>query len=205
MKVQGIATLVFRDAETGEITHTEKDKFNHVQNHWFDEMSTYPTAAKFGNNIFLATAAGITEQKRDQQYVYDQATVGVNEAGVTSPELTYGADPAPHVIRYQQRFAPPASDKTINVIGLTNDVNSTAGVASYGYVNSQTWVFLASPCIQLTTETLDIFYRVQFVYDAAWKSAGPTSTALNFAETKLLLSTRTYSTWICSSYIYKRI
>jgi len=188
MKVKGIIRGVLRDINTGEITRTFECE-NHVQNHMFRTMSDIYTSTAdkvLGVNIFAAED-NFGEQRRDIDYV-GRVEVGVDVPGISSPVVSYDQPGDMHVLEYQQRFSPPISDRTINTIGITRDTPSSTNVTSYDNVKAQAWVHLTTPCIQTTTESLDVFYRIQWLYVGGWSvgSLGINSNGLNPLESKNL-------------------
>lgn len=173
MIVKGIVTGIIRDSETGKFKRSFTVE-NDITDYWLDQMANAPNTYSgyiFGPNIFISAEENTIKAPRST-YVYDVYEVGFVEAGVTSPTWTYPpADTGspkqktPPYIQFQQRFNPPTADRKITIVGLTADTNGSTNIGTYKRTLAQAWVTLTPSCTQLTTETLDIFYRVQFLYE----------------------------------------
>jgi len=165
MKIEGIVTLVFRDIDTGEITKTVKQD-NNITTNWIEtSMVTNSTSSsvnqgKFGSKIFISGYL-IAFTDPDVYKIPLVHGIGFIETGVTSPTIVNSTSTTHGYGQHQQRFAPPANTININIIGLTYQTSISADTT----VIAQAYVKLASTCTQTPTETLDIFYRVQFPYD----------------------------------------
>jgi len=188
MIVKGIVTGVIRNAETGEFKRSFTIE-NNVTDYQLQQMANFPTldgSYRFGTNIFISGEVDTIKSSRDS-YVYDVFEVGFVESGVTSPTYNYPTSDTgspqlatPPFIQIQQRFNPPTADRTITIIGITADAPTSTNIATYKRSLAHAWVTLSPYCIQTTTETLDVFYRIQFLYeyDIANGDINPSTTAI---------------------------
>lgn len=172
MIIKGIVTGVIRDAETGKFKRSFTVE-NNVTNYQLQQMinvAKNQITGKFGPNIFISNESNTLTRPR-ATYVHEVLAAGFVESGVTSPEIFFPpADTGspqlktPPYIQFQQRFSPPAVDRTITIIGLTADTPTSTNIATWKRSLAHAWVTLTPSCGQTTTETLDVFYRIQFLY-----------------------------------------
>ncbi len=178
INLQGRAYGVLRDINTGEITKTfEFD--NHIQDRFLLDMADI-NPSFLEQNLFVSEL-NPGEQRRDWgSSIGGNARRGDDISGVTKREITIDYAPGIHLGQWVQRFDAPAADYTINLVGLCSNVSG--GVTS----TACAVVWLSTPCIQTTTETLDLYYRVQLKFDENWESFGPNDKSLNGFEAKRL-------------------
>lgn len=162
MKITGQVTGILRNTETGEITKTFRE-MNHISIWFMEQHSGGESVQSLGRNIYVTdylyetTNLGTTRRGTN-----GQIAIGFTEGGVTNPlGGGSGATGDPWNLTFQQRFAPPATDRLVNYVGLTSDTSITNSLINPSHCGVQ----LTSPCTQTTVETLDIFYRVQFLQD----------------------------------------
>lgn len=165
MKILGRAIGILTDKVTGEKT-VAFDQTNHIQDRYLVSRCGYwDSGSGIGNNIIIIWGddSPVT-QRRDWNYIPDDSLRGTNIAGITSPDyIWYEPNDSVHVKQVTQRFDAPASvDRVINVIGLE----------SVGTV-IDTAVTLTVPCIQTTSQTLDVFYRIQVPYSLDYWDTNP--------------------------------
>ena len=185
MKIEGIVTLVFRDKDTGEITkeinQTNNIAYEHIESRILP--ITYQ-AEHFGHNIFIsAYDPGVSDPK--QKAMGRVHEIGFVVSGITSPIRIEATPTTFPYAEWQQRFNAPVANRTINVIGLTAD-----GLISAGAITPmQAHVVLPSPIVQTPTETIDIFYRIQFPYDHYIEPSplDPTSTKINSSQATVIM------------------
>lgn len=165
--LRGEVTLVFRDVNTGEVTKEIKTP-NHICEGFLNELangnqsdSESVYSGNSGYNGYLNQSGTvcigtwpIAESSSYVGSVYG-AILGYTESGVTSPR--YITTTSPRYFEFQQRFNPPSSTRTIHVVGLPKFNTSVSNVGS---VPVNAFTKLTTPCTQLTTETLDVFYRI---------------------------------------------
>jgi hypothetical protein len=188
MKIEGIVTAVFRDVNTGEITK-QITNTNHVTQWWLGEMtagaitnSSTNNSRMFGTKIFISSF-NVDNTDPDIYTIGDVKGLGYIESGITSPRRHNGTETEYGYTEHQQRFNPPASDITIRVIGMTAYTST-----SDGRVQAQCWVRLTEDCIQTTSETLDVFYRIQFPYGFYNILPDPNTTLINDTGTDIILT-----------------
>jgi hypothetical protein len=184
MKLKGIATFVLRDKETGEITRTFEAE-NHIQDSFLEALSSngsLSTNQDLNQTLFISeTNPG--RQRRDWADDIPNCVVGSVIAGVDQVQISMYDSPGIHLGTFVMRFAAPAQDYTINIAGLCSHLQ-------YGHLarGVDTVVWLSTPCVQTTTETLDLYYRVQLLYEANWDTFKTNPFNLNPYETELVAS-----------------
>lgn len=192
MKVEGIVTGVFRDINTGKVTKVFENERNHISE-WALDNWAQDNVTPLGRNIYVTDFPYLTTTRQtDSHGSTGHIAIGATEAGVDNP-IDGGGSVNPDVpwwIQFQQRFSPPPLDRTITCVGLTNDTNTSNDEVS----PSHACVQLTVPCIQTTTETLDIFYRVQFAW-SYYENAPADGTGWDRTETYLLFRRHSQSTW----------
>jgi len=177
MKITGLVTTVFRDAETLEIIES-KTQENHIQEEYFKKLlrSTNRPSQYINDNIFLSSE-NPGQQRIDWEHLeIGSARTGLTISGVPDSKITLDYAPGMHLKEMVKRFGAPAVDTDINMIGLCSSITST-GIVNY----PDAVVWLSETVTQKTTEILDIFYRVQVTSDAG-------TLPENFVESKFGLS-----------------
>lgn len=188
MKIEGHIEMVFRDKDTNEITKVVNAQ-NDVTEWWIGAMANYNylgnsnyNYGRFGQYIMISDALMETTDKWTSGI--SKATMnamGYVQSGITSPRsVTNGTYPNYNDIylEHQQRFDNPATTRTIRVVGLTNGASYSNNNWVYGsYTDMNAWVKLTVPCIQTTTETLDVFYRIKFIPE--WTYGDPVDMDFN--------------------------
>lgn len=169
--VEGIVTGIIRDAETGEVKRTFREE-NHVSHWMVEEFLTGSNSQQFGRNIYVTDMPySTTDRATTIAGAVDQIAIGFE---ITPVAETIGTitPKVPHSLQFHQRFNPPPVDRTIECVGLTSDTSVSAYVSP-----SHAMVRLSTTCYQTTTETLDVFYRIQFPWEYDWvNDSGPTLT-----------------------------
>ncbi len=161
--VRGEAHLVFRDITTGEITREQKQG-NVITDYMLKQMINTSlqlgNPGTFGHYLFIGELDQLTD--RSDENIYTPSAIGRVESGVTSPVLLSAnigtGGTLAYYYQYQQRFDPPATTRTIRVVGIGYSNISLPNF--YVPVPCSAYLALASPCTQTPTETLDVFYRV---------------------------------------------
>lgn len=164
MKLIGKAIGILTDINTGEKT-VAFDETNHIQDRLLRGRSAYwDGGSSLGNSIMINWGANPVTQRRDWFLQPTQKAVGTNISGITSPIYTwYEPVDSVHVKELAQRFDAPASvDRNIYVIGIYSNSN---------YMDAA--VTLTVPCVQTTSQTLDVFYRIQIAYDETYWDTEP--------------------------------
>lgn len=157
MKITGRTIGILKDAVTGEET-VAFDETNHIQDQKILDMCASFNGAFMGDNIGIIYGGNPVSQRRDWARMPENATIGAAISGVTSPQYTwYEPIDDVHVKQLAKRFPAPAEDITIKTIIVTSSTLARAEVEAA--------VTLTVPCIQTTTQTLDVFYRIQIAYD----------------------------------------
>lgn len=159
MKLKGIVQIQRLNASTFEVLETiEQENTITVRARQTPVEST--SAFTLGPNIILGldNSPSVTDFHWIQSYV-----TGTTPSGATSPQVLYSTELSLYYSQWVQRFTPPSSGtRTIYLIGLTN---ATAAISGGYPVNA--YVSLNTPCIQASTELLDVTYRVQWIPDTA--------------------------------------
>lgn len=165
-KLVGTVTGVFRDVKTGKITKELGPLNNHVQD-WFLKSfhASTNTPPSLGRNLFISEYNPRTQTRSLSSTLSGfRSAQGAEIAGVEQTQLTYEDSPGVHLIQVTQRFSPPATDFTINTVGLCSSAaNTTVSILT-------NIVWLETPCIQTTTESLDLFYRIQVLFNPEYLS-----------------------------------
>ncbi len=178
MELVGKVKLVFRDKNTGEVTKVLEEE-NHIQDFFLLDLVN-GSSNQMGHQLFVSeTNPG--KQRRDWGTQIYNVRAGDDISGITNPQRTLDAEPGIHLYECIQRFAAPTSDYTINIAGIAVSYNTSGQ-----FVNSPAAVvWFETPCIQTTSETLDLYYRVQFKFDPAyedWTLGSDESESLSAAE-----------------------
>ena len=182
MKVLGTVTGVLRDKDTGEITKTF-EVTNHVQDWWLEQLcsaGSLSTIQQMGEVLFISDN-NPGKQKRDWQSTIANCRGGTVINGVDVFTSSYNDSPGIHLGQYVMRFNAPAQDYTIHTAGICDSVNG-----SNEALKAATVVWLATPCVQTTTETLDLYYRLQLLFEDDWTVYASNNYALNPYDTELL-------------------
>lgn len=195
--VEGIVTGIIRDAATGKIKRSFQHK-NHLSDWMLWQYTTDGTNADvFGPYIYITDFPFDATDRQSTTYgSIDQLAVGFTITSVTNTAPVINPK-TPGYIQFHNRFNPPPIDRDINAVGLTP--NSVVSLNSY-VSPSHACVGLSSTCTQTTTETLDVFYRVQFpwVYDPY--NDGDTISIDDFSGTQLQASLLWDKSFSSSSY-----
>ncbi len=163
MELIGQVTAVFRDKDTGEITKIKKAE-NHIQDRFLEDLIV--GSSQLGDQLFV-NDINPGKQRRDWGSQISGGRAGNDISGVPNPQRTQNAEPGIHLYECIQRFDAPASDYTINIAGVAQNYVTISG----GYANNvMAVVWFETPCIQTTTETLDLYYRIQFKFDQNWET-----------------------------------
>ena len=154
LNLSGQVVIQIRDAETLELIQEIEQKNVITQNMYYDWLAG---GSRLVDNI--AISPQITPSFEDWAYVKDCIVDGYVPPGVTSPRMVAASGATPPFVELMRRFNAPSSDRTINTIGLPS-----YSVSSVSYFQSRlmtAYVALSTPCIQTSTQILDVFYRVQ--------------------------------------------
>ena len=161
--LQGIVTLNFRDADTMEIKRTVVTKnsiciggvYSTIMNATYDFFNN--SSGKFSAHNILIGDRICSNNMRTMGTAFFNKTgeSAVFESSEQSPWTFF--EGSPDYAEKVGRFLAPGSDRTINVIGL-NDVTQWNGKLGFATAS------LGTPCIQTTSEVLDVTYRIQFFY-----------------------------------------
>lgn len=119
------------------------------------------------NTVYLSTDN--YPHYEDWQDIRNCITNGYLPVGVTSPLLVPAAGAVPDYVQLMRRFDPPTSTRTINTVLLAL---TTGGAWTFSSQSALAYVNLTVPCVQTTTQLLDVFYRIQ--------SVTPTYTPYNY-------------------------
>jgi hypothetical protein len=175
MKIIGLVTTVFRDSKTLEVLR-EKTQQNSIQEEYFKRLLVPSTNFQDTySNLFLSSENPGKQRINWTNAEIGSARQGVNISGVPSDKVTLDYFQNTHLREFVQRFVAPLTDTDINMIGVCSFVSSNL-VSSPDAV-----VWLSETVIQKTTEILDIFYRIQVIFDNGIP-------AENFVETPFNLS-----------------
>ena len=175
--LEGEVTLTLRDKDTLKVKQVIKQK-NAITKWGIDSiMSVTPNSwlggteqGKFIQISERVTSTGYIAGSgvKGQQFNSDDDAEDSEESPWT---FTEGS---PDFAQKTGRFLAPATDRTINTIYLTGAIQLLSNPNTFSIAS------LSTPCIQTTTEVLDITYRIQFFYQAALVGAIPV--AFDFGE-----------------------
>lgn len=179
MQLKGFVKLIKKDAVTGEETFNTGWMQNTIYVGHLSAMSQGQNDAELGPNIVISEWEGPADQGIG--VLIRSHDIGTD---VVSPQrLGSGLIGDPYYVEFQQSFPAPVADIDINTIGLTGESSFpvlTGGQTNTG-VTVDAFTKLGTTCTQLTTETLIVFYRVQFLQDTG--SRFEQIRALGFANT----------------------
>ncbi len=163
-QAKGIVTLTIRDADTMEIKRSQEET-NQISMQGFEINVALP--------LFHF---GVANSSADQILITDRITsdglVGYLFLTARAPTFLVDEDSeisawaftedSPDYAQKTGRFLAPGSNRTINTIHLGNTSDLVFTTAS-----------LSTPCVQTTSEILDVTYRIQFFYQTPDPSALP--------------------------------
>ena len=160
----GTVEGIFRNKHTGKVTRKFPLCTNHIQDFYlntFRQDANTTLATKLSDELFVSDYNPGRQRRDLPSTFYATARQGVDIDGVTPKVLIRDDSPGIHLLRITQRLDPPAEDFTINSVGLCSSVGNN-GTRINGLSN---FVWLETPCVQTTDEVLDLYYRVQFLYE----------------------------------------
>jgi len=177
MKLKGIVTLVVRDKDSGAIKRvvTEDNVIAHTGMDLLNSSQTWP-AISGGSTQRIS----ISPRRAGEAFEFaGWSTFG--ELGSTSPAgplvtIVDKTPSTPYYVEFLNRFNPPASiDRIIWSIALCDNFAASS---------ARTVAYLTTACTQLTTEILDVYYRIQTLEPAAdaYSFELPTDTDKAWAE-----------------------
>ncbi len=178
LKVIGTVEGVVTNVKTGEVVRKLPMSQNHVQDWVLQnfEMSGNKIRHRIKDRLFISTYNPGRQRKdlpADLTEGFSFGSIDIN--GVAPKEFIGYNEENNHLIRFTQRFAPPAEDITINSVGVCEYVSSTGnGVVK----NLSNFVWLEEPCIQTTEEQLDLYYRVLIYFEPYNKEVSNRSRSL---------------------------
>lgn len=154
MEFSGSVLINVLDAETMEVVDTIEQTNAITKNFYYTTMTNNTTIT---NNVYISTDTAPSCE--DTGIMYGCIIDGIVPAGVSSPNYFLSATPM--YAQIMRRFAAPATTRSINSIGIpgtsTGSIYPTAN-APYGII---AFVSLSSPCVQTSTQILDVYYRIQ--------------------------------------------
>ena len=155
MNIEGKVSGIFRDSRTGEVTKV-REGTNHIQDRWISDfigVQNPGSDKKLSSELFISDHDP-KRHARSWTKVPTGASYGSDIPEVESPTLHPYQTPNSHIIQVVQRFSSPSEDMPIYTLGLVD--TSTLLVDTVAYLESP-WVFLS-------TETLDLYYRIQLTF-----------------------------------------
>ena len=160
----GECTIVVRDKDTEAVKRVQKEKnivvwngVNAVCNH--QGIWLVPSGGTSTNHVFIGN-------RRCHADLFGRRNAGtVYAIGVLSPsgpdvQVIDKTISTPPYVQFLSRVDPGASVRTINIVGISYPQSAISNASIATYVN------LGTPCIQSTTEVLDIYYRIQIVEES---------------------------------------
>ena len=168
--LEGEVILTLRDKDTLEVKQVLQQK-NAITLYGITAIMS-ATAASWLGGTYMGKFIQITERLTSTGFI---AGSGVNrtfnsdddaEDSETSP-WTFTAG-SPDFVQKTGRFLAPATDRTINTIYLTGAVQTAQR-------NVFSVASLSTPCVQTTSEVLDITYRIELFYQSPLPGAIPVS------------------------------
>lgn len=176
----GEATLVFTDVNTGK--QRTVNKTNTVK---YNKLLTFAQSLLSANHSSSNVAIPYNIQISDvpspnSKHNWVPPSVGsrarINgfvDPSQVSPKYFAEDGPTPAYIQIIRRFSPPTTDRTVSLIALTDipasypyDMYSTDTYTTSRYSIAAS-ITLDPPCIQTTSEILDIYYRIVFPSNTA--------------------------------------
>lgn len=176
MEFTGSVLINVLDAETMEVVDTI-EQTNSITKSFYYTTLTNNTAIT--NNVYIST--DIAPSCEDTGVMFNCITDGIIPAGVSSPNYFLSATPI--YGQLMRRFAAPAVTRSITSVGIPG---ASPYITSLPGTNPGTviaFVSLSSPCIQTSTQILDVYYRIQCNV-TTWKTSNyyqinPTAYLLN--------------------------
>jgi hypothetical protein len=164
MLFSGSFRIIKKLANTGEVTYDSDWVKNTITKNYLQNevtgatgiggSSSSPADERIGPNIVISEWDGPSDE--DVTFLHLCHEIGTD---VTAPTLNGDGLANPYYVEFQQSYAPPPSNRNINTIGMTGETS----VPADGTVQVDAFTKLGTTCTQLTTETLIVFYRVQFL------------------------------------------
>ena len=178
MQIRGIITLKLRDANTLElleerviennVTNLAEKRFMSIRSWLGNESGGLHNDISISEDSVLSIPSCSIFPRGAVPNVVNRDT---NEDGTGDPLVLPWSKPLddgpPAFFSTEQRFLAPASNRTIRTIMLGQGQVSFTSMYAYAEVNP--------PCVQTTTQVLDITYRVQWFFQPG--SAESTSVA----------------------------
>lgn len=152
VELSGKVIINVLDAETMEVVNTIEQS-NVITKLLHGRISQ---SGGFSTSVYLSPSN--VPSYEDWCAVPDCITNGYIPIGVTSPLSFPAAGGNAAYVQLMMRFDAPTATRTIYTVGLPYTSTSLNGKTQYvmnAYVN------LSAPCVQTTTQIMDVYYRVQ--------------------------------------------
>lgn len=152
--------IVVRDKDTGAVKRVQREN-NIVTSPGVNQFMSgapiwYNSGGDQSRHIMLSnrrvSADIFNKTTTRNNYVFGVSSPSGNHVRVIEKTIS-----TPPYVELLNRFDPGASVRTINSIYVCNTLSSAA------FGNVAAYVSLGTPCIQQTTEVLDVYYRYQIV------------------------------------------
>jgi len=180
--IAGIIRLDFRDADTMEIKRTVEQKnaiaiggvYSLIMPNRTSQQSTLFAngSGKFsGQRIAVGNRVSSDGMRTMGTALFNYTVDPAFKFEDTEPQDWTFFSGSPDYVEKVGRFNQPASNRTINTIQILDDFDGKQAFATAS---------LNTPCIQTTSEVLDITYRIQFFYQTPDPALLPV--ALDYGE-----------------------
>lgn len=183
MNIVGEMTAIFRDIHTGEITKTVTEK-NHIQDTYLKRgpLQGEVNQGDLYEDMFISEN-NPGRQRRDWPSTIVDCYGGTPITGIVTPQVFLYDAPGIHLGQWVSRWEAPPTNLTINTVGICATIGNT-GIQDASGVDTVVW--LSNPCPFLTNETLDIYYRIQVLFNENWKTAAKTDFGITGYTAELL-------------------
>ncbi len=159
LKFIGIVVTRLLDKNTLELIE-EREQRNVITRYFYNKWLSAGDGSSILTDLYVSTSNQPAVE--DWPDIPNCITDGFVPAGVTSPRLYQAAGVDPAYVQVMRRFNPGGTQRSINTILLAG----TSAAGTFTTAAALCYVKLAVPCIQTTSQILDVYYRVQVINDA---------------------------------------
>lgn len=198
MQIKGSVEIRVIDIETNEVVDVIKQNNVITDRALYGRMMQGNSPGNSTNSIVLGLDTPIP-QAHDWPSLAATVSGGSVPSGVASPQWFNVTSTTPAYTQWVNRYNPGATSRTINYIALVDTVGGDNQVTGQQSVNA--YVALTTPCVQTSTQILDVYYRIQWIPPTAGSTNLPLSnfyqiaSAITSSATQYVPGTNLLYTW----------
>lgn len=172
MDIKGSVEIRLINKDTLEVEQVIKQD-NTITNYLRDRIAVY-AGSSYGGNYITGGEIVISDDANDSVpdfWWVHRPVWGYTPAGVTQPQAIQYTDVSPSYLQWVKRFDPPSpgTTRTINMVGQTHLASGSLEATS-NRIAVNAYVKLNTPVVQSDTQLVDVFYRIQWVWNPAKNS-----------------------------------